>query len=152
MSKSNQTLILMVGLPRSGKSTLARTLAADIGAPIVCPDEIRLALHGQRFSIEAEPWVWLIAETMVKALFGSGHRQVIIDACNETPSRREQWYSKYSDVRHVVVPTDPETCVLRAEATGQADLIPIIRSKAVKSDMWDWGNLTPLKEADEERR
>src|SRR5258706_417694 len=55
----HNTLIVMVGLPWSGKSTWAREQG---NWPIVCPDEIRFALHGQRFIAEAEPWVWTIAK------------------------------------------------------------------------------------------
>jgi len=91
-----QTLILTVGLPCSGKSTWAlqqtRRYASPIyGSPIVCPDQIRLALHGQRFVAMAEPFVWAIARTMVISLFGAGHQKVILDACNTTRKRRDDW-------------------------------------------------------------
>src|SRR5216683_5886868 len=81
------TLFLTVGLPRSGQSTWAR----GTNTPIVCPDEIRLALHGQRFIASAEPLVWAIARIMVSALFGAGHPRVILDATNLTKARRDEW-------------------------------------------------------------
>lgn len=55
---SKPTLVLMVGLPRSGKSTIARSGRV----PIVSPDAIRLALHGQPFIASAEPTVWATAK------------------------------------------------------------------------------------------
>ena len=75
-----ETLILTVGLPRSGKSIWAKKQ----GIPIVNPDSIRLALHGKAFILEAEDFVWTIAYTMARALFLAGHETVIIDATNIT--------------------------------------------------------------------
>ncbi len=54
MEETEQTLILMVGLPRSGKTTRAR----QIDHPIVNPDSIRLALHAPHpFLKGMEPFV-----------------------------------------------------------------------------------------------
>ena len=64
-----KTLILTVGLPRSGKSTWA----AQTGWPIVNRDAIRLALHGQAYIQDAEDMVTAIETYMVKALFGAGN-------------------------------------------------------------------------------
>ena len=77
-TSESKVLILTVGLPRSGKSTWARSQAY----PIVCPDEIRTALHGHRFIPEAEPFVRAVAKVMVRALFGAGHQCVIFDGSN----------------------------------------------------------------------
>ena len=71
-----KVLILTVGLPRSGKSTWAKKQ----GYPIINPDSIRLALHGEHFIEDAEPMVWTIAMYMTKALFLAGHNKIIIDA------------------------------------------------------------------------
>jgi predicted kinase len=82
-----RTLLLTVGLPRSGKTTWAR----KTGFPIVSADAIRLALHGQAFEPLAEPFVWAIARIMVRALFVAGHETVILDACSVTRARRDEW-------------------------------------------------------------
>jgi hypothetical protein len=89
-----RVVILTVGLPRSGKSTWARST----GYPIVCPDSISVALHGRRlrFVAYAEAFAWAIAETMVAALLGAGHEKVIVDACHATESRRKQWHDRFS--------------------------------------------------------
>jgi len=97
------TLILTVGLPRSGKTTWAK----QMGVPIVNPDSIRLALHGQPFIGLAEPFVWAIAKTMVRALFLAGHDNVIVDATNTTRKRRDDWKSS-SWVREFKVFGGPE--------------------------------------------
>lgn len=114
---------MLVGLPRSGKSTWA---AAE-GLPTVCPDAIRLALHGQTYIQEAEPHVWAIARTMVRALFLAGHDRVVLDACNNTMKRRNEWRSPHwRRVFHYIVP-DVEECIRRAQ---RKDLFPTIRRMA----------------------
>lgn len=116
------TLILTVGLPRSGKSTWARKQ----GHPIVNPDSIRLALHGERFIEEAEPIVWLMAKYMVRALFYAGHKKVILDATNITKERRDFWVEKDWDVHHHHVKASKTLCIARAIMNKREDLIPII--------------------------
>lgn len=106
-------LILTVGLPRSGKSTWAR----HTGRPIVNPDSIRLALHGNAFLKEAEPMVWVIAKYMVEALFLAGHHIVILDACNVTRKARDQWRTGDWSVEYVVFSTPKELCMDRARRT-----------------------------------
>jgi predicted kinase len=83
----HRTLILTVGLPRSGKSSWARVT----GFPIVSPDAIRLGLHGRAYEQLAEPFVWAQARLMVRSLFVAGHETVILDACNVTRARRDEW-------------------------------------------------------------
>ena len=93
-----RTLYATVGLPRSGKSTWAK----QSGLPVVCPDAIRLALHGEAFIDLAEPFVWAIAKTMVRALFEAGHDAVVLDACNATAKRRADWIMEGVITRWVV--------------------------------------------------
>lgn len=83
-------LAIMCGLPRSGKSTFAAQLREDEGWTVICPDEVRYALHGQAFVREAEPFVWAMCETMVRALLRNDHK-VLIDATNTTAKRRAAW-------------------------------------------------------------
>src|SRR5690606_41614342 len=83
---SEWTLIATVGLPYAGKTSWAMLQ----GHPIVCPDAIRLALHGERYLPAAERMVWVLAHYMVRALFEAGHHTVILDATNTTEERREE--------------------------------------------------------------
>jgi predicted kinase len=133
-SDSLPVLILLVGLPYSGKSTWARAYNRLRSAPIVSPDAIRLALHGDRFEPEAERMVWTLAHYMVDSLFEAGHREVILDACNGTPERRAEWESERWDLRFVVVPTSPEVCIARAEDWGDEEILPVIKCMAVWYD------------------
>jgi len=125
-----RTLIATVGLPRSGKSTWAR----GQGYPVVCPDEIRLALHGQRFAPEAEPFVWAIAKIMVRCLFASGATLVILDATNMSRKRRDEWQSKEWRTAFKIVCETALTCKQRAAECGRHDLIPVIDRMVSESE------------------
>jgi predicted kinase len=131
---SDKTLILMVGLPRSGKSTMARGLWERNGWPIVSPDAIRLAIHGLPFAPIAEPLVWWTATIMVSALFLSGHDTVILDACNNTAKRRLEWHDDRWSVQYKIVDTPSANCVIRANEIGRSDLLPVIRRMADEAD------------------
>jgi len=73
---SGNTLILMHGLPRSGKSTWAR----QQGFPVVDTDAIRLSKTGQRWYGPTEHEIAPFALTMIRALFVAGHKTVILDS------------------------------------------------------------------------
>ena len=131
-------LILTVGLPRSGKTTWAR----ESGHPVVCPDSIRLALHGQAFFWPAEPFVWAMAYLMVDSLFRSGHSVVVVDATNVSAKRRDEWTRRWPNSRFEVFETPPAVCMQRAHETNRPELIPVIARMAgewdlPKSDAWD---------------
>lgn len=104
-------LYMTVGLPRSGKTTWAKAQ----GLPIVNPDSIRLALHGQPFVSSAEPFVWAIAKCMVRSLFLAGHEEVVLDATNTTVARREDWVSKDWIRRFIICDELTDICVERAQ-------------------------------------
>jgi predicted kinase len=127
-----RTLILTVGLPRSGKSTWAK----ETGHPVVNPDSIRLALHGQAYIKSAEGFVWAIAKTMVASLFLAGHDTVVLDATNTTIKRQEDWNEVAGEagavVRFKVFYTEPEVCIRRAvEADTDEVLIPVINRMSI---------------------
>jgi len=133
-------LIVLVGLPRSGKTTWARQ---QTESPIVSPDAIRLALHGHAFIPSAEPFVWATAGLMVTSLFKAGHEEVIIDACNTTRKRRDVWsrfskdsegsiggflYRQIGEFNKKRQPTSAnlDLCLKRAKDGDRDDLIPVI--------------------------
>lgn len=119
---SNKTLILTVGLPRSGKSSWAMKQ----GFPIVNPDSIRLALHGKAFIEETEPIVWTIAKYMVKALFIAGHDKVILDATNLTKKRRDFWKNDKWKRKYVYFDMHHTECINRAIFDNKSYLIDVI--------------------------
>lgn len=123
---NRKQLILTVGLPRSGKTTWAR----EQKLPIVNPDSIRLALHGQRFQSLAEPMVWAIALIMVRALFMSGHDSVIVDATNVSRKRRDFWKSGDWELSFVRICTSEAACIKRAMDVNDTVIVPVIERMA----------------------
>lgn len=125
-------VFVMVGLPRSGKTTLVRQVAEESGGgiPILSGDTIRLALHGQRFVASAEPMVRAIQQVALKALILSGSPVVFIDDCNITREQRRRWVSPDWDTCYIIISTPKEECIRRARAENDEVLIPVIESMA----------------------
>lgn len=119
-------LICTVGLPRSGKTTWAQ----QQGYPIVSPDAIRYALHGQRFAPRAEPIIWATATIMARALFLAGHEVVIVDATNGTRKRRDAWQSDEWVTEFKYIGTSRNDCLDRAKKLGDNYIIPVIERMA----------------------
>lgn len=115
-------LHMMVGLPRSGKSTKAK----ELGFPVVSLDSIRHSLHGTSWREESEPMVWAIAHIMVESLFDFGHEDVTLDCCNVTSELREKWISHEWVCTFHIVNTPKEICIKRAIECGSEELIPVI--------------------------
>jgi predicted kinase len=122
------TLVLTMGLPRSGKSSWA--IAQD--RPVVNRDAIRLALHGQAYLQEAEDMVTVLEDNMVRSLIIAGHSTVIIDACHLNNKHVKRWKDFKCMGLHVIhviyerFPTSAKECVLRAMVGDRKDLIPVI--------------------------
>lgn len=116
------TLILTIGLPRSGKSTWARST----GHPVVNPDSVRLALYGERYKSEAEPMVWTITRYMITALFIAGNQTIVLDATNTTRARRDEWQGGPWKLVYKHFATSLDVCLGRAVTDGREDLIPVI--------------------------
>jgi predicted kinase len=120
-------LYVMVGFPRSGKSTHVNKNFKDIVK--VSADQLRLLIHGKPFLKEKETFVWKVREIMLKALCEQS-LDIVIDETNLTKERRKKSinFSKeygYETVA-IVIPTDKNTCKERAKKTGQDHLIPVI--------------------------
>ena len=125
-------LIATIGLPRSGKSSFVGQLSKLLGAPIVRKDAIRLALHGMRYKLDAEPMIKTLALYMIRSLFEAGHPIVIADETHYSKAAREVIKSDKWDVAFLVVPTPIEVCKERALATEQPDLLPVIDEMAAR--------------------
>jgi predicted kinase len=125
-----KTLMMTVGLPRSGKSTWVHRQ----DDPIVNPDAIRLALHGHEFIGLAEELVWAIAKLMVRALFIAGHDTVILDATNTSRKRRLRWKSRSWIRFYKEFDTSKEECIRRARDGGKELLVPVIERMAKEQE------------------
>jgi predicted kinase len=123
-------LIIMVGLPRSGKTTWA----IQQNLPIVSKDAIRIALHGQRFLSEAEEFVDTLSTYMVKSLFLAGNKTVIVDDCHNTEKRRERWLNDNWRIEYKIIPTTEEECIRRAMEENDVEIIPVIKRMSQEND------------------
>ena len=126
-------IIAMRGLPRSGKSTVARRIQDRFGHPIVSRDAIRLALHGSAFIAEREEDVTVAEGIMLRALAYSGHLEIVIDECHANALKSEEVILGYFEdtefeveVTFAVIDTPIDECKQRAIDSGQECLVPVI--------------------------
>jgi hypothetical protein len=130
---------------------MRKSYAQGMKVPIVNPDSIRLALHGQRFVGEAEPMVWTIARYMVIALFGAGHDDVIIDATNTTVKRREEWVDPRWIRVFCPMAADKNECLARAARLNDMEIVPIVEKMAAQfepvtdAEIREWEKLSSRK-------
>ncbi|MBO8171813.1 MAG: ATP-binding protein [Bacillaceae bacterium] len=84
-------LIMNVGLPGSGKSTLISRLGLPAsGVEVVNPDRLRSEIFGVTFDKKLEKEIWTITRAIVRGHFRLG-RSVFLDATSLTRKRREVW-------------------------------------------------------------
>ena len=76
---SNPTLFVMIGLPGSGKSTVAKKLAKQKDAEVVCPDDIREEMTGDPSDQSCNSAVWEEVYVRIGMAIQAG-RNVILDA------------------------------------------------------------------------
>jgi hypothetical protein len=75
-------LVVVMGLPGTGKSHCARLLCARLGAAHVASDELRSRLFiAASYADEENRAVFAVAAAMVDSLLADGHR-VVLDATN----------------------------------------------------------------------
>lgn len=126
------TLVCMMGLPRSGKSTWIKDLMGLY--PVVSTDALRLEMYGQRKWMPGEKLIWATADLMVRTLFRAGHTSVILDATNLTRWERDQWKSEKWDTVFHEISTPLWTCIDRANRDGMPDLEEVILQLAAGSE------------------
>lgn len=101
-------LIVMAGLPGTGKSAVAEALGRELGAPVVSVDPIEAALWRAGVTRDQPTGLaaYLVAETVAEGVLALG-QTVIVDAVNAVEPARSQWRSLAK--RHDVWPTFIET-------------------------------------------
>lgn len=106
---------MMIGLPASGKSTIARRISESEGAIIVSSDEIRKEMGDENDQTNNEK-VFKEAEKRLKEYLSQG-KDVIFDATNINYKRRRDWLNRFNkfDVEKiaVLVATPYEECLER---------------------------------------
>lgn len=93
----SQYLVMMVGLPASGKSTYAEHLAGEIDARIFSSDAIRKELYGDQ-RVQGDPQqVFGLLHKRIREALNNG-KNVIYDACNINKKRRMSFLLSLSKI------------------------------------------------------
>lgn len=85
-------IIIISGLPGSGKSTVAEGIAKKLGLPVFSVDPIESAIlkSGIKRSFETGLAAYIVAQTLADEQLKLGN-SVIIDAVNPVPQARQAW-------------------------------------------------------------
>lgn len=142
-------LVVMAGLPGTGKSTVAEAVGAQLGMPVVSVDPIESAILSAGIDADQPTGLaaYLVAETIAEAVV-SGGAGVVVDAVNAVEPAREQWVRlaarRGTTIRFVeVICSDEGVHRARLEARGRqlAHLAePTWHAVEQSLDEWeDWG-------------
>jgi predicted kinase len=106
-------IVFMRGLPRCGKSTMAKNLCpylSYLNYIRVCGDDFRLATHGQTYNRLAEPHVSQSVLTTIRALIISGYG-VLFDETNSSEWSLRRIFEIDRYAAYVDVQTPKSTCL-----------------------------------------
>ncbi|MGL5809189.1 MAG: AAA family ATPase [Nocardioides sp.] len=97
--KMGAVLIVMAGLPGSGKSAVAERVARALGCPILSVDPIEAAMWRAGVGRDQPTGLaaYLVAESLAREQLLLGH-DVIVDAVNDVEPARRQWRSLAASV------------------------------------------------------
>ena len=135
-------VIMMKGLPASGKSTVAKEMCKDKLVSRVNRDLLREMFNYGEYSGKNEKIVVQMEQSLVRQLFGSGIQHVIVDDCNLNPKNEDMWREiahsiKGCDFEVHEVDTDVEECVKRDADREKSVGEDVIRNMALQ-----YGRLT----------
>lgn len=122
-----------IGVARCGKSTYGRRWwvggeMPEIDGPRVVwnSDSLRMVHTGERFVKETEPFVHLV-KTLAVASHVENGATVFVDGTHTTEESIKDLLKIDIDAEPILFSgTAKETCIERAYATGQDDLVPVI--------------------------
>ena len=105
---------VMCGLPGSGKTTIARQIAADLDAVVISSDSIREELYGDE-SVQGNPSV--VFDTLYSRAHAAidDNLSVILDATNVKKRDRARVFKEFPDneIAAFVINTPVEVCKQR---------------------------------------
>lgn len=127
---SRGKLSFLIAPARSGKSTFAAEWITEEdkdGLPrvVISDDQIRLALHGERYNRLAEPAVYATKYIILRTLVNSGYH-VLSDDTHTTKESIERLLEIDKSATPIFIDTPYEVCLERAVNTNQFDLILVI--------------------------
>lgn len=128
-STKKNTLIIMCGLPASGKNTWIKDFLKKNSADytVVELDEIRSEIFGHQFHRPAEHFIIGIAKSFARLLLKQG-KNVIINSTGLTQAIRNEWISmgeEYNcDIKVVWVKTPLKECLKRNNKRSKDKVVP----------------------------
>jgi predicted kinase len=141
-------LVVMAGLPGTGKSTIGLDLATKLEMPVVPVDQIETAILEAGIDCDQPTGLaaYLVAETLAERVLVSG-TSVVVDAVNAAATAREQWVNLAArltePIRFIeVICSDPEVHRSRIEHWRKS--MPHIRLtwNAVEQSLDDYAEWT----------
>lgn len=114
MNSANPALVMMVGLPASGKSTYAKELAKKINATIFSSDELRKEMFGDVNNQDNNSELFIELHKRIKDCLKSGSN-AIYDATNISSKRRRSFLQELNKIdcvkKCIIVATQPFQCL-----------------------------------------
>lgn len=137
-------LILMLGLPGSGKTTYVRNTLVPQGMQVVSPEAIRLA-YGHSFYAPLEPIVHATALLQGRQHMLQGY-SVVVDECNCRARHLAKWKHMAERLGYaascIYMDTPKGVCIRRRLATPDFPLEVVER---MNNDLsWDWLHIQSL--------
>jgi len=132
---SKATLTLMLGFPRSGKTTWIMENKTD--EIIIEQDWIRTNIFGHQFHTAAEPFLLAVVTATIRLLLAQG-KDVILDSTGMTKDIRSRYTAlakeQKAKIRYVWVKTSMDTCCKRNEVSPEGHKIyrDTLRAMAIR--------------------
>ena len=133
-----KNFIIMMGLPKSGKTTFVYNDLKKDDNVVVSADSLRELIYGQEFYANGESVVWSVHQYMLQELMRQ-NVNIIVDNTNKTIERRKSLITAAKNMGYnvigIMMMTEYDTCHKRAKEEG----FPIdVLTKAAE----DWDNPT----------
>ena len=159
-------LYFLIGLPRSGKSTLANQWARyfisfmpngviddtsydSTPRVVVCADDIRYAC-GHRWNGYVEPYINATKLIMIRSLLRK--HDVLVDGTHTTSKSIMELLTINRHAIPYFVNTKPDICKQRAKESNQDDLLPVIDRMKIQIDQLTFDNTSIYTAIDNMRK
>jgi predicted kinase len=122
-------LLFTMSPSHGGKSTFAKKWRAEdpLNRIVVTTDNIRLALHNQRYNKHMEPVVFAHKHVILKTLLLEGYPEILVCGTHTTRESIKRILEIDINAEPIIFDTPLKECIRRTQLTGQTDMIPVIK-------------------------